>query len=83
MVSTKLIFNGDTPQSQYEELYAQPVGTVFKIESDYETVMRRIEEYKPSNRKFEVFPINPGTDLFTINGADHSVITENELFPQE
>lgn len=83
MVSAKLIFNGDTPQSQYEELYTKPVGTVFKIESDYETVMRRIEEYKPSEGKFEVFPINPGTDLFTINGADHSVITENELFPQE
>lgn len=82
MESNKLIFNENTEKVVYDELYTLPVGTVFKIEADYETVMRRIEEYKPSNRKFEVFPINPGTDLFTINGADHSVITENELFLQ-
>lgn len=73
----KLIFNGETPQSVYVELYDKKVGTIFKIEADYETVMRRIEEFKPTGREFEVFPINPGTDLYTIYGCDHLIITLN------
>ena len=71
----KLVFTEDTPKEQYDELYKLEVGDVFKIASDYETVMRRIEEYKPENLVFKVFPINPGTDLFIMYGPDHNVVT--------
>lgn len=72
----KLTFTENTPKEQYDELYKLNVGDVFKIQSDYETVMRRIEEYKPQNLTFEVFPINPGTSLYTMYGSDHSVVID-------
>lgn len=75
----KLVFTENTPKEQYDELYKLDMGQVFKIASDYETVMRRIEEYMPDNLVFKVFPINPGTDLFTIYGPDHCVITDNRM----
>ena len=72
----KLIFTEDSPREQYEELYKLEVGDIFKIASDYETVMRRIEEHKPSFVVFEVFPITPGTSLYTLYGPDHLVVTK-------
>lgn len=72
----KLIFTEDSPREQYEELYKLEVGSVFKIQSDYETVMRRIEEYKPNGLHFEVFPINPGTYLFSLYGPDHILVVK-------
>lgn len=74
----KLVFTENSPKEQYEELFNLEVGSVFKIQSDYETVMRRIEEYKPTDLTFEVFPITPGTSLYTINGPDHLVVTQRE-----
>lgn len=73
----KLVFTEDSPQEQYLELYKLPKGSVFKVKSDYETVMRRIEEYKPESLIFEVFPINPGTSLYTMYGPDHCVVVES------
>jgi hypothetical protein len=75
----KLVFTEDSPKEQYDELYKLDMGDVFKIASDYETVMRRIEEYMPENLVFKVFPINPGTDLYTMYGPDHSVVTDNRM----
>lgn len=75
----KLTFDKNTPRSAYEELYEREVGDVFKVtESDYETVMNRIEQYAPNNKSFEVFPITPGTSLYTTYGAEHCVVTKNE-----
>lgn len=79
MASSKLVFNENTSREQYEELYELPEGTIFKVETDYETVMRRIEEYKPDGLIFEVFPITPGTDQYTLVGPDHCIIVENTL----
>lgn len=76
-LKSKLVFTEDTPKEQYEELYKLEMGQVFKIQSDYETVMRRIEEYMPEGLVFKVFPINPGTALYTMYGPDHCVITDN------
>ena len=76
-IRNKLVFTEDSPQSQYEELFKLKVGDVFKVSSDYETVMRRIEEFTPKGVTFEVFPINPGTDLYTMYGSDHLVVVEN------
>lgn len=73
----KLIFTESSPKEQYEELYKLDMGSVFKVQSDYETVMRRIEDYKPQNLSFKVFPINPGTDLYIMYGPDHCVVTDN------
>lgn len=74
------IFNADTPKEAYEELYQSQVGDVFEVEEDdYETVMERINEYLPPNRSFETFPINPGTDLYTMYGPGHCVVTLNEI----
>lgn len=70
----KLVFNATTPKEQYEELYTLQVGDVFKIESDYETVMQRIIDYMPEGLSFEAYPINPGTKLFTTYGPDHAVV---------
>ena len=74
----KIVLDGNSPKETYEELFNTPVGQVFKISSDYETVMMRIEQYKPKNKKFEVFPITPGTTLYTMYGPDHCLITYNE-----
>lgn len=75
----KLVFTENSPQEQYEELYKLGMGEVFKIQSDYETVMRRIEDYKPHDLVFRVFPINPGTPLYTMYGPDHCVVTDNRM----
>lgn len=75
----KLIFTESSPKEQYEALYNLNVGEVFKIQSDYETVMRRIIEYKPNDLVFEVYPITPGTSLYTLYGPDHCVITGNRV----
>ena len=75
----KLVFDKSTPRSTYEELYESEVGDVFKVtECDYETVLNRIEAYVPSNKSFEVFPITPGTSLYTIYGAEHCIVVKNE-----
>lgn len=74
---SKIILNGSSPKEKYDELFKLPLGGIFKIESDYETVMLRITEYKPDNISFKVFPINPGTDLYTMYGPDHCVVTDN------
>lgn len=74
----KITLTGDSTQDAYSELFNLPKGSVFKIASDYETVMRRIEEYTPQNVVFEVFPINPGTVLYTMYGPDHNIVTKND-----
>lgn len=75
----KLIFTENSPREQYEELYKLDMGSVFEIRSDYETVVRRIKEYKPQDLLFDVFPINPGTDLYTVYGPNHLVVTDNRM----
>ena len=79
MASSKLVFNENTSREQYEELYKLPAGSIFKVEADYETVMMRIEEYKPEGYTFETFPINPGTDQYTLVGPNHCMVTVNTL----
>ena len=74
----KLILNENSPKEKYEELFKLPKGEVVKV-TDYETVMQRIEDYKPTNCNFEVFPITPGTDLYIMYGCDHVVVTENTI----
>lgn len=74
---SRLTFNGTSPKEAYDNLFTLEVGQVFKIESDYETVMRRIDEY--SDGKFEVYPITPGTDLYTMYGPDHCIVTDKRL----
>lgn len=71
-----IILNENSPKETYDELYKLAVGDVFKIEADYETVMLRIQSAKPY--PFEVFPITPGTSLYTLYGCGHMVVTLNE-----
>lgn len=76
----KLVFDENTPREQYEELYKLGEGQLFKVNAaDYETVMQRIEDYKPAEGEFEVFPVNPGTDTYSLTGPDHCVIVKNTL----
>lgn len=73
-------FTIGTSEEQYLQLFNEPVGTVFEVEqSDYETVMRRITEYLPMGKIFEVFPINPGTSLYVETGPGFCVVTKNNL----
>lgn len=77
---SKLILNADSTEEKFSEVYSLEVGDVFKVSSDYETVIRRIEEdYLPPHLEFKVFPINPGTDLYTMYGADHCVVTHKRI----
>lgn len=78
-----IVLNGNSPAEAYAPLYNLSVGTVFKIESDYETVMERIVEYTPKNKVFEVFPITPGTSLFITYGPSHCVVTTSETVESE
>ena len=76
----KLIFDANSPQKQYTELFTRREGSIFKvITADYETVMQRIEDYKPKEGDFEVFPITPGTDTYSLVGPEHCIITKNTL----
>lgn len=77
--SPKLVFSESSTKEDFDALYELPVGSVFKVQSDFETVMRRIEEYKPEILHFEVFPINAGTSLYTLYGPDHCVVVENNF----
>lgn len=74
----KLVFDEKTPMEQYEELFTMKEGDLFVVVSkDYETVMERIEECKPSGIDFEVFPVNPGTDVYSLTGPDHVMVVKN------
>jgi len=74
----KLVFDASTPREQYEELFTMKEGDLFVVAAeDYETVMERIEECKPAERDFEVFPVNPGTDTYSLTGPDHVMIVKN------
>ena len=73
----KLVLSAHSSKGDYEEVFSLEVGDVFKV-SDYETVMRRMDEYLPKGLKFEVTPITPGTSLYTIYGCDHVVVTLKE-----
>lgn len=76
----KIILNGNSTEEQFSKIYSLEVGDVFKVSSDYETVIRRIEEdYLPENMEFKTFPINPGTDLYTMYGPDHCVVTHKRI----
>lgn len=74
--SIKLDIN--STQEAYTNLFGSPVGTIVNV-LNYETVFRRIEEYKPAGLEFELYPITPGTDLFTIYGCDHAIISVNRV----
>jgi hypothetical protein len=74
----RLYFDKNTAEAQYVELLTKPVGYVFKITANYETVMRRIEETIPDGQTFEAYPITVGTSLFTEYGPDHAIVTVNE-----
>lgn len=76
-VKLSLVITKDSPKSDYDSLFLKDIGFVFKV-NDYETVMERIKEYTPLNKIFEVFPVTPGTALFTMYGSDHCVVTENK-----
>lgn len=79
----KLVLSEDSPVEKYEELYSKNRGYVFKvIPEDYETVMLRIIKFTPKNMEFEVFPINPGTPLYTVYGCDHCVVTHKEILDE-
>lgn len=81
-IKPKLNFTESSSKEQYDKLFLLGKGEVFKVSSDYETVMRRIEEYKPHGVTFRTFPINPGTSLYTIYGPDHCVVTENSALSE-
>lgn len=74
MAST-LKLNGKSSVEEISAIYGLSVGEVFKIEDGYETVMQRIIDHVPTGVTFEVFPVTPGTSLFTIYGANHCVVT--------
>ena len=77
MASNKLTLDENSPRETYEELFKLPAGSIFKV-NDYETVMERMAYYKPIG-DFQVFPINPGTDQYTLVGPNHCMVPVNTL----
>ena len=75
---TKITISDTSTENEYLNLYQLSVGDVFKVRGNYETVMQRIEDYKPDGVIFEVFPITPGTSLYTMYGPDHCVVTSKD-----
>lgn len=74
-----ITLDANSVANDYSALYDQPVGTVIRVDYDnYETVMERIAENTPFGKSFEVYPINPGTDLYTMYGPNHCIVTKNE-----
>lgn len=74
-LGNKITLNGDSTKDEYAQIYKLGLGGIFEIESDYETVVLRIEKYMPKGLEMDVFPITPGTDLFTIYGDSHVIVT--------
>lgn len=72
---SKPIISDNSPLEDYQKILDLNVCDVFKVEGNYETVMRRIEEYTPEGMIFEVCPITPGTSLYTVYGPDHCIVT--------
>lgn len=74
-----ITLDANSVANDYSALYDQPVGTVIRVDYDnYETVMERITENTPSGKSFEVYPVTPGTDLYTMYGPNHCIVTKNE-----
>lgn len=78
-LKSKLVLNEKSHESGLlQKVYDLEVGDVFKIVGDYEAVMHNIEVFTPSGFEFEVFPITPGTSLFTMYGPDHCVVVKKQ-----
>lgn len=78
-IKRKIILDGKSTSEDYKILYNLEVGDVFKVKDSYEQVMEYIQHYCPTDMAFEVFPINPGTSLFTMYGPDHCIVTKKEI----
>lgn len=80
MVEERLYFCEHTPKEQYAELLNKSVGYIFRVkDSDHETVLMRLRELTPDWLDFEVFPINPGTDQYTLVGPGHLMVTKRAV----
>lgn len=77
----KIKLDTDSTVEEYKEILKLDVGDVFEVCDDFDTIMERIDEATPRNKDFEVFPINPGTDLYVTYGCNHCVVIENKLKP--
>lgn len=84
MTREKITLRDSSTKEDYDKVYSLEVGDVFKYDGNYETIMRLLlEDYLPDNLLFEVFPINPGTSLYTIYGYNHIVVTSKILVNTE
>lgn len=70
--------NNNSTEEEISKLFNLNVGDVFRISEGFEGVMMLIEVYTPDGKDFEVYPINPGTELYTMYGPGHCVVTKNQ-----
>lgn len=70
------VSNNSTAE-EISQLFELNVGDVFRISEGFEGVMMLIEIQTPKDKDFEVYPITPGTELYTMYGAGHCVVTKN------
>jgi hypothetical protein len=78
-MAAQVIMTVNSTEEDYTELFNKPIGTVVKIPTaDYETVLLRVQIFA-GDTPFELFPITPGTGLFTTYGPEHVVITVNDF----
>ena len=62
----------------FNTIYSIPVNDVFRIRGDkYESVLVRIDRDRPVGKTFAVLPITPGTELYTLYGANTLIVTAN------
>jgi len=63
--------------SDYDQIYTKPPGTVIKIAGEYEYILNRLNERVPVGKNFQWSDILPGTSHYSLYGPSHVIITVN------
>lgn len=63
--------------ADYAPAYTLPLGEAIRIDSHYETILRRLEQHLPAGREFKAVYAHPGTSHYTLYGPDTLVVVLN------
>lgn len=76
-----VVVSRSTPDSLFiSSVFALKVGECFKyaMDTDYETVYKRVHSLKPTSILFEVVYVEPGTSYYTEFGANTVIVVKNQ-----
>ena len=76
----KQSLNKDSTNEELLEVLNSEVGTVvFITETDFYEVIGRLFRLKPQESDFDLSAIMAGTDLYSMYGSGHLIITQNTI----